>query len=311
MLPKGLICPLLVPFKKDGEIDALALKQLWGYVKPFVAGMAVGSSFSFEGIYLNSEQKKVLFKFILELWEGDIPLYFDITSSDEVSMLELANFTADLLGSHLDKIAMEVLPLWVRGNRGLPQYIEHLYAQTGAPFLLANHPRLVRIRKVVLKHSNIRTSVFKKLVHYDFIKGIIFQGELRRFLNYHRALGRRSHFYFYEADELNFLKQPTNDGVIAITANVVPEIWHKLVRVALHLDNKNGNKNEENLREIFALRQTIKELHLLSHEHPAILKWALKELGILFEDATIFPGEIKRDGFSALRAWLYKYKKSG
>ncbi|CAD7782816.1 MAG: hypothetical protein KIIPBIDF_01810 [Candidatus Methanoperedenaceae archaeon GB50] len=51
MLPKGLICPLLIPFKADGQIDAVGLRQLWEYVNPFVAGISVGSSFFYRGCF--------------------------------------------------------------------------------------------------------------------------------------------------------------------------------------------------------------------------------------------------------------------
>jgi len=54
MLPKGLICPLLIPFKANGQIDAVGLRQLWEYVNPFVAGISVGSSFSIKKPYLSS-----------------------------------------------------------------------------------------------------------------------------------------------------------------------------------------------------------------------------------------------------------------
>ncbi|HDD35561.1 MAG TPA: hypothetical protein ENF30_02040, partial [Candidatus Desulfofervidus auxilii] len=66
MLPKGLICPLLTPFKEDGEIDELSLKCLFENVKQFASGIAIGSSFSLEGVYLTFEQKKSLFETILE-----------------------------------------------------------------------------------------------------------------------------------------------------------------------------------------------------------------------------------------------------
>ena len=304
MLPKGLICPLLIPFKANGQIDAVGLRQLWEYVNPFVAGISVGSSFSIEGIFLSYEDKKALFKLILGLWEGNKPLYFDITTSDEASMFELAQFSADLLRSQFDELVIEVLPLWYRGNRGLPQSLEALHTQTGAVFLLANHPRLVKTKKRAFKHCNIRTAVFKKIARYDFIKGMIFQGELNRFFNYQRALGGRKNFYFYEADEISFLKQPTNDGVVALTANLVPKMWHKLTTKVLNL---NEGKKEE-LNETFILGEALKELCVICQHRPAILKWALREMGILSEIFTPFSGIVTESDLNALKSWLQKYK---
>ncbi|MDL1955543.1 MAG: dihydrodipicolinate synthase family protein [Candidatus Desulfofervidus auxilii] len=291
MLPKGLICPLLAPLKKSGEIDKNSFIRLWESVRPFVAAIAVGSNFSLEGVYFTYEQKKALFELALNLWDKKIPLFFDITTSDENSTFKLAHFTLKIIKNYFDHIIIEILPLWYRSNRGLPQHIDALRAKTKAIFILDNHPRLVQMRKKFLKHKNIRTAVFKKLTKRDFIKGMVFQGNLTRFLNYQRALHGRD-FYFYEADELAFLHQPTSDGIMTITANLIPELWQKIMK-----------KNQD----IFAIALAIEKLYQICHTHPGVIKWALMEKGIFSENYTPFPQPLTKKAIQRMKKWMNQY----
>jgi len=299
LLPRGLICPLLTPLKPNGEIDAVGLKQLWEHVVSHVDALSLGSSFSLEGVYLNCEQKQALFKIISGLWDERTPLFLNITGEDEACTFQLAQLTATLFASHLDKIVIEVLPLWYRSNRGLPQHLDNLHLQTKATFVIANHPFVIRQKKPILKHADIRTVVFKKIAQRKFVKGMIFQGSLNRFFNYQRALHGRSDFFFYEGNELSFLKQPTSDGVVAFTANLVPALWKELVKQVL---NPAGMvKNDPTA--VFILGEKLKELHNICASSPAMLKWVLGEMGILKEIYSPLSLPSKED-LRQLKQWL-------
>jgi len=307
-MPKGLICPLLTPLKSDGQIDVVGLTQLWEHVSPSVAGISLGSSFSLEGVYLNDEQKQTLFKLVLGLWDGKPSLFLDITTSDEKTTFKLAQFTTALFESYLDKVIIEILPLWYRSNRGLPQYLDRLHKQTGATFIIANHPKLVSVKKRVLKHADIRTSVFKKVVQRKFVRGIIFQGALTRFLNYQRALHGRTDFTFYEGDEVSFLTRPSSDGVVALTANLVPQMWQSLIEDIL---NVKGQANKTNLAKVFTLGKELKTLHEICELSPGVIKWSLMQLGILTEVHSPFPTSLKGDILNRLKIWLNKNIREG
>ncbi len=302
LLPRGLICPLLTPLKPNGEIDTVGLKQLWEYVVPHVDGLSLGSSFSLEGVYLNCEQKQALFKIVSGFWDEKTPLFLNITGVDEACTLQLAQLTATLFASHLDKVVIEVLPLWYRSNRGLPQHLDNLHLQTKATFVIANHPLIIKQKRPFLKHANIRTAVFKKIAQRKFVKGIIFQGDLNRFFNYQHALHGRDDFSFYEGDEVSFLNQPTSDGVVAFTANFVPVLWEKLVKQVL---NPAGIAKNDSTA-IFALGEKLRELQNICASSPAMLKWALGEMGILKEVYSPVPLS-SEENLKKLKQWLSKY----
>lgn len=307
-MPKGLICPLLTPLKTDGQVDAVGLARLWEYVSPFVAGISLGSSFSLEGVYLNVEQKQALFKLVSGLWNGNPQLFLDITASDEETTLKLAQFATALFEPYLDKVVIEILPLWYRSNRGLPQYLDKLHQQTGATFIIVNHPKLVRMKKKGLKHADIRTSVFKKIVQRNFIRGMIFQGTLTRFFNYQRALHERTDFTFYEGDEISFLTRPSSDGIVALTANLVPKMWQSLIENILNIK---GQAAKTNLAKVFTLGKELKTVYELCEFSPGVIKWSLVQLGILAEVYSPFPAPLKENILDKLKAWVNKNVKEG
>ncbi len=301
MLPRGLICPLLTPLKSTGEVDAVGLKQLWEYVAPYAVAISLGSSFSLEGVYLNYEQKQALFKLISGIWDGNPVLFLNITGENEACTLHLAQLATSLFESALDKVRIEVLPLWYRGNRGLPQHLDKLYTQTQTEIVLANHPSIIKKKKNILKHTYIRTSVFKKIAQRQFIKGMIFQGGLSQFFNYQRALHNRTEFLFYEGDEAAFLNQPASDGVVALTANLVPEMWAKLVAEIL---NPKGDSGNTNLQEIFSLGLKLRRLYDIGSLSPRVLKWALAEIGVLPEIYSPYPESLNENTLLKVKQWL-------
>ena len=90
------------------------------------------------------------------------------------------------------------LPLWYHSNRGLPQVHQRLLDEVSRPLVLLNLPELINRRAPWFKRRNIRTQVFKKLAALPGVAGLIHQGEMRRFLNYHGAAALRPGFAFYE-----------------------------------------------------------------------------------------------------------------
>lgn len=283
---KGLICPILMPIKKKGQLDEVNFKKIWDYVTPWVAGISIGSSFSQKD--LDFTEKKDAFRLVSDIWDKNMPILLDITCKDEAETFSLAEFVTYLFPKR-DSVFLELLPLLYRGNRGLPHHLERIYQLTGMPLVLVNHPKKVSKQKGLFKHKNIRTAIFKRICQKDYIYAMIFQGNLKRFFNYQRALGGRE-FLFYEGNEATFLKQPTTGGVVAITANLAPSWWQKTVTTMLNL--KKGGYIDAHA--LLGYGQRLRVLYDLCVLKPDLIYWGLKELKILDELPEHIPSDAPR-----------------
>ena len=118
--------------------------------------------------------------------------------------------------------------------------------------------------------------------------GLIHQGELRRFLNYHYAGAVQAKLAFYEADEESFLSRPGAWGVLSPGAQLFPAFWRLVTRVCLHPEEV--AQDPELRLEAWNLGQRLAKLARTYRPAPAaMLKAALTAQGIL-DHATVAPG---------------------
>jgi dihydrodipicolinate synthase/N-acetylneuraminate lyase len=169
------------------------------------------------------------------------------------------------------------IPLWYHSNRKLPQFYQEWKEYTPYPILLYNHPLLIGRRNLSLKRTNIRTAVLKRLAENGQIVGLIQAGDLKRTINYQRAVRARRDFRFYDGDERNFLNSPSSSGVVSGGANLLPLEWSEIVTASL-------NMSEDPARNLLILKQSqkLRELRQVIQKNPAQnLKLALHHLGWL------------------------------
>jgi len=221
---------------------------------------------------------------------GRAPLFFGITGHTAADTQELAAAVQEECRhfGYGGQVFLVDLPLWYHSNRGLPQACQRLLEGASQPLILLNLPRLISRRAPLFKRRNIRTHVFKKLAALPSVVGLIHQGDMRRFLNYHGAAARRPEFAFYEADEANFLARPGAWGVVSPGAQLFPAFWSLVTRVCLHPEEV--DRDPELQMETWNLSQRLQKLSRAYRLRPAaLLKGALTAQGI-FSSAALAPG---------------------
>lgn len=287
MPPEGLIIELVTPLAPAGHLDATSLSRLVQRVEVVADGLLVGGPGAGEGLVLPGEVRVNLMAHTLTALEGRLPIFYGITGSTPEETRELALAVREVIDSqgYRGQVFLADLPLWYHSNRGLPQFYQGLLEEVGLPLILLNLPETVNQRAFLFKHRNLRTQVVKKLADLPTIGGIIYQGELRRFLNYHLAAVARPTFAFYEADESRFLTRPGAWGVVSRGAQLYPEAWRRVTQACLH--------PEEVADDFMARHQLWQEssrlLNIAGLYRPApaaLLKAALVAQGILASDAT-------------------------
>ena len=288
--PEGLIIELVTPLTASGELDAEGLGRLVEQVAPQADGLLAGGPAVGEGLELPQEVRRELLGHLLEILGGRLPLFFGITGPTGDATRESARAVkAEILRrKYPGPIFLVDLPLWYHSNRGLPQFYQNLLAEADLPLILLNLPEVVQRRAPAFKHLNLRTSVVKKLAALPGIMGLIYQGDMGRFLNYHHAAINRPTFAFYEGDESRFLTRPGAWGVISPGALLLPDTWRRVSRACLHPEELGDSP--ERRQEIWGDSTRLLRLAELYRRGPAPwLKAALAAQGILQAATTLSP----------------------
>ncbi|MHB8068319.1 MAG: dihydrodipicolinate synthase family protein [Desulfobaccales bacterium] len=290
--PEGLIIDLVTPLAAGGVLDGPGLERLVARVLPAADGLLAGSPLAGEALDLPLATRQSLFTRLLPLVSGRVPLFFGITGATPEETRNLAAWVREEVSrqQYGGPLFLADAPLWYHSNRGLPQACQALLAATPLPLILLNLPRVVRRGEAMFKHLNLRTQVFKKLAALPGVQGLIYQGEMRRFLHYHHAAAARPGFAFYETDEARFLTRPGAWGVVSGSAQLLPRAWQEVTRACLHPEDAADDPPRR-----FALWDLGNRLQQVSHfcqNHPASLwKQALAAQGVLSSPAAA-PGAV-------------------
>jgi dihydrodipicolinate synthase/N-acetylneuraminate lyase len=288
--PQGLIVNLVTPLQPDLSLDEAGLGRLLARVVAQADGILAGSPGVGEALGLPGPTRRRLLVALLTAIAGRLPLFFGITAHSQEETWSLAA-TVQVECRRLDypgPVYLVDLPLWYHSNRGLPQACRGLLEEFQLPLVLLNQPELIGRRAPLYKRRNIRTHVFKALAALPGVAGLIHQGEMRRFLNYHCAAARRPGFVFYEADEEHFLSRPGTWGVVSTGAQLFPSFWRLVTRVSLYPEM--SDQDPQLRLETWNLSQRLQKIARAYRARPAALvKSMLAEQGLL-GSAALAPG---------------------
>ncbi len=294
--PRGLIAEIVTPLDPNGHLDTSGLmnhiRALTGYVHGiFLASPRVG-----EGLNLSALLRKDLLVTVLGLGNPDLSVLVWVTgrteqdTSDTIKQLETVRQT---IGGQSTVFWVDS-PLFYHSNRGLPDLYSHFSSLSEAPFILMNDPELVGTIRKPLKRKNIRTYIFKELVLFPKITGMIFLGPLDRAYNYQKAARGRANFRFYDGDETRFLDYPSLSGVISAGANLAPEQWRRVCDSSLYLVN-NHQSYPDSLKQMWETGQFLHKLREGYNEAPSkLIKQILYEKGVLEYPVMDFPEDLMK-----------------
>ena len=301
--PRGLIIALVTPFDEKGEIDWPSLERLVEKSLPFVDGLLIGEGRIGEGLSLPNPKRLELLRGAIHLLYGKKPLFLCPTASSEDETLrnleEASNHAAQRSPS--GPLFWVDIPLWYHSNRKLSDLYAEWKKRTPFSILVYNHPQLISELGQALKRKNIRTSLLHRLSENEQIVGMIYTGDLRRAIDYQRAVRLSRDFLFYDGQEKNFLNQPSSSGVVSSGANLFPDEWKSVVTASLGLP-------EDPAANMLLLKhsQKLRALHEILRANPAqSIKWALHRLGVI-RSPKVFSqkSSASREPLSPLEAFL-------
>jgi len=238
--PRGLICSLaLVQHPKDRRVY-LGLESLIARLRPAVAGLFLDPMFWSPEANRCGAVPASLLEEVISLVTPGFPLWVRITGSTAEQTIDTCRQLETVCRrlNHKGPLAWVDTPLLYHSNRGLPDHYRVLLSETTFSLIADNNPQLLRKAVDKTKRKNIRTAILKKLSHEVRMAGLLHRGDLRRSMNYQRAVRGRSNFLVYDAGELSFLEKPSASGVLSVGANLLPQDWQTITRASLNLDER-------------------------------------------------------------------------
>ncbi|OUV67167.1 MAG: hypothetical protein CBC93_05965 [Gammaproteobacteria bacterium TMED133] len=221
-LPKkyhGIVVPMLTPATEDGRIDEVSATHLIGNLvdagtDPFLFG-TTGEASS-----ISTSEKVRLASLLCPQFVDRTTVYMGISSNCLEDSIELAQRFADL-GSH---VAVANLPSYLAlVPDQMLKYFEQLADGIPLPLILYNIP--------ITTHMSIPLEVVESLSHHPNIVGLKdSERDLERLKSATAQYKDREdfcHLTGWAPQAVNAL-QWGSDGVVPVTANLVPQLYQKL-----------------------------------------------------------------------------------
>jgi 4-hydroxy-tetrahydrodipicolinate synthase len=263
MMFKGSYVALITPMLATGEVDKPSLQRLveWHINAKTDGIVAVGTTG--ESATLPSDEHIEVVRLITEYAQGKVPI---IAGAGANSTEEAIFLSAEMAKFNIDGF-LSVVPYYNKPQqRGIIAHFEAIADSTDLPVMLYNVPgrtvtdMLTETVAVLAKHPNIvglkdatgdlsRLQDAKQSVDGDFL---LFSGD--------------------DASGAEFMCKG-GDGVISVTANVVPEQMAQMCINALLGDFEKAK----------VIDKQIAELHqrLFIEPNPVLPKWALYKMGLI------------------------------
>jgi len=283
--PRGLICSLaLVPNPENRSVYR-GLESLIARLQPAVAGLFLDPMFWCPDTNSCGPASSSLLEEAIGLAPPNLPLWVRITGTSAEQTIHICRQLENVCRrlKYHGPLAWVDTPLFYHSNRGLPEYYQSLLADTEFNLIVDNDPQLISKIGDTTKRKNIRTAVLKKLVQEPRLVALVHRGNLRRGINYQRAVRSRSDFLVYDGGESNFLKRPSSSGVLSVGANLLPYEWRTITLASLNLEDSHFGQ-ASSFRHLWEAGQRVRTLQKHYKQAPVrIIPAVLAAWGLISE----------------------------
>jgi dihydrodipicolinate synthase/N-acetylneuraminate lyase len=265
---RGVIVPMVTPFKEHGKIDRLSASRLIEYLIkkgtiPFILG-TTGEAYS-----ISLGERDVLVRILLEHQKEDVPLIAGMGGLTFEDTVRLAN---KYFGWGIDAVVLPLPGYFKLNDEQAYHYFYELSVNIKGDIILYNIPPT--------SHNSISLEVVDQLSQLTNIIGIkdseLDAGRMKRSLELWK--GRDDFFYLVGVHEL--MPQGLRlgaSGVVPSTANLAPGLFVKML--SMHLEGR-----YEEVEKIHDQANQILKLYIngyLLGESLAILKYLVSLNGMI------------------------------
>ncbi len=258
---QGSIVALVTPMREDGSLDEASLRHLvdWHVEQGTDGIVAVGTTG--ECPTLDEDEHCQVIARVVEFAAGRLPVIAGTGSNSTKEAISLTRRAKEvgadaclLVSPYYNKPTQEGLYLHhklIAETVDIPQILYNVPGRTVCDLLPETAARLARIDNIVgIKEAT---------------------GELARVSRIKQLCGEE--FAIYSGDDATAreLLLLGGDGVISVTANVVPELMHRMCAAALAGDRTEAERLDANMAALHS--------DLFLEANPIPIKWAMAELG--------------------------------
>jgi 4-hydroxy-tetrahydrodipicolinate synthase len=259
----GSLVALVTPMDVDGNVDQEALERLVEFHVENKTDAIVAVGTTGESSTLDVEEHCDVVKQVVRLVNGRIPV---IAGTGANATREAITLTAKSAELGVDACLL-VTPYYNKpGQEGLYQHYKAVAEAVDVPQILYNVPS--RTACDMSDETSMRLADIPNIVG---LKDATANLDRAAWLVKHRPEG----FALYSGDDDTALKfvLAGGDGVISVTANVVPAAMHEMIMAA-----RNGDRQ---LAE--SINQPLTALHrdLFVEANPIHVKWAMHQMGLV------------------------------
>lgn len=257
----GSIVALVTPMHDTGEIDIVSFKQLISWHIEAGTQAIVVNGTTGESASTSSAEKIELLNIAVEVANRRVPIIAGTGTSSTATTIQETRAAASC---GVDA-CLVVTPYYVRPTQqGLSAHYEAVADSTELPILVYNVPRRTG--------CDLQPATMASLAHVKNIIGIKeATGDVLRVAAIKALVGER--FNLLSGDDattLDFIRCG-GQGVISVTANVVPRLMQEMCAAALA---QNFTLAEELNNKLAGLHSA-----LMAEPNPIPTKWALNKLG--------------------------------
>ena len=262
---KGSTVALITPFTADGKIDVPGLEKLIEFhIEQGTDNLCVLGTTA-EAAVMSMEERALVLTTIVNIAKGKIPMMVGTGTINPTSVKAMTQQAIDL-GADANLV---VSPYYVKPpQRGLIRHFTEI-ADMGLPVVLYNVPGRTA--------CDISDETIVTLSEHENIVGVKdATGDLGRLASLKKALGSNDDkFLKYSGDDgttTDFVIAG-GDGCISVTANLVPNKIHEIIKAGLQGDADLARQLNEPL--------TLLHDKLFVESNPIPAKWAAKRLGLI------------------------------
>lgn len=266
MLFRGSGVALVTPFKEDESIDFERLEELVNFHLENGTDAILPIGTTGESVTLTKEEKLQVVQKCVQVVDGRIPVIPGCSTNDTK---ESVDFTKEVSKLGIDGL-LAVTPYYNRANEeGLYLHYEAIAQATDLPIILYNVPARTGV--------NLTVGVIKRLVeNYDNIQGLKdATGNLAYTVNVKYNLGKDKDFFIYSGndDVVVPLLSVGGDGVISVSANIIPKETHDMCQAFFDGDIE---KAADHQIKYYGLIDS-----LFLETNPIPVKYAMERLGMI------------------------------
>ena len=266
----GCFVALITPMFENGDVDYVSLRKLvdW-HIESGTDGLVILGTTAETATLTEQEQAQVL-DVAIEQNKGRLSLIVGNGSNCTRSTIEKTK--------QLDNLAIDgyltVTPYYNKpSQKGMVEHFKAVAAVTDKPIILYNVPSRTGV--------DLDNDAVFELMTVNNIVGIKdATGDLSRIT----AMKQKdAAFLLFSGDDLTSQHYLSlgGDGVISVTANVEPELMHKMVKASMADNQKEAELYDEKL--------CLLHRDLFLEPNPVPTKWALKQKGLISNDMVRLP----------------------